>query len=236
MLHSDYKKNIYACGQDNCLLKELEGSREIKMQRTFFHKGECLYMPRVAWSWSKWTHEYRVDLKRERNIDDRVLSRLMLYPHPNLLRLIKYCRCLMKVEYIEGYILELPRGPVFSIQKEKGNAFGKFGLDEFNEIREKVIAALKHLHSIGLAHTDPCPSNVMITRSGEVKLIDLGEIVPITNGEDELDWMILEKKLKYKFTWREKIHQVLITDLLWGSIRYLVRLARGGKDKADYIA
>lgn len=37
-----------------------------------------------------------------------------------------------------------------------------------------VLSALAHLHSLGIAHRDVKPANVMYDWEGEVKLIDLG--------------------------------------------------------------
>ena len=215
------------CGQHDCLTKELQNTEKSRsINKTIHQNDKYLYIPRITISWTKWNHEYRINVKRKRRLDDRVLSALKTHPHPNLMRLFSYCGCLMKVEYIDGELLDFPGRPDFMLKKNMEKLICRIGSDDFNSIRNDVIKALKHLHSIGLAHTDPCPSNVMINKEGKTKLLDLSEIVFITEGEDRFDWMVLDKYFKQKFSWQERIRLWLISYLFFGVIRRFSRMRK----------
>jgi len=52
-------------------------------------------------------------------------------------------------------------------------------------IMGQVARALGHVHSHGLVHRDLKPANLMITRAGQVKLMDFGLAIPITLPDDD---------------------------------------------------
>jgi serine/threonine-protein kinase len=49
------------------------------------------------------------------------------------------------------------------------------------DIIRKVARALEHAHAIGLIHRDVKPKNIMITKSGDVKLADMGLAREVTD-------------------------------------------------------
>lgn len=57
---------------------------------------------------------------------------------------------------------------------EKLKRLGKLEPAEASEIAEKVLAALSVAHEAGLYHKDINPGNILVTESGDVKLVDLG--------------------------------------------------------------
>lgn len=67
------------------------------------------------------------------------------------------------MEYLDGETL-----------REKLEREGKIPLDEALNIMMPVIGALKEVHKEGILHRDISPDNIMITKTGEVKIIDFG--------------------------------------------------------------
>lgn len=47
------------------------------------------------------------------------------------------------------------------------------------QIFEQVAAAMAHMHDKGFVHADMKPNNVVVTASGEAKIIDLGQACPV---------------------------------------------------------
>lgn len=72
-----------------------------------------------------------------------------------------------------------PGGDLFSIiEKEEGldEAAVRFYLAE-------VAAGLNDLHRLGFVHRDVKPENVLIARSGHVRLVDFGVAARVENGK-----------------------------------------------------
>jgi non-specific serine/threonine protein kinase len=51
---------------------------------------------------------------------------------------------------------------------------GRMELEPVVEITRKILCGLKHAHEHGIIHRDIKPSNVILTTSGEVKIVDFG--------------------------------------------------------------
>ncbi|WP_339909106.1 serine/threonine-protein kinase [Symmachiella dynata] len=87
--------------------------------------------------------------------------------HPNIVRALDAGeaegRHYLVMEYIDG--IDLSR---------LSRRCGPLPVAEASELVLQVSLALQHAHEHGLVHRDIKPSNVMLTRDGNVKLLDLG--------------------------------------------------------------
>lgn len=96
-------------------------------------------------------------------------------PHPNI---VSYYGCQIKRDRITGLVLE-----TFPLKHDLGFAAQRpelfKDLVDKNRIMPGLRAAVDHLHSIGLAHNDINPANIMLGEGGEPKLIDFGSCQPI---------------------------------------------------------
>ena len=87
--------------------------------------------------------------------------------HKNLRRVnhleVKSDPAYIVMEYLDGEDLE-----VFRLRK------GRLGSEEVRQLMLQILAGLDCLHSHGIVHLDMKPQNVMVLRSGEIKLADFG--------------------------------------------------------------
>ncbi|EHK24163.1 uncharacterized protein TRIVIDRAFT_221402 [Trichoderma virens Gv29-8] len=132
------------------------------------------YVKRTAWS----TYQ---ELK-----DTALLPKLMLQeaetmeflaqnPHPNI---VGYYGCRLKRGRIVGLVLEtFPLKHDLAVAIQRPDLFK--GLISKDRIMTGLRAAVDHLHSIGLAHNDINPANIMLGEGGEPKLIDFGSCQPV---------------------------------------------------------
>lgn len=119
------------------------------------------------------------------NIEPRDVHKSYLYQHgldvfvneANILHQLRDDRVVVDVLYFfrenhTAYLLmEYVRGMNLA-QYAKQNAH--FSQDELNGIICQVARSLSKLHRLGLLHRDISPDNIMISESGDVKLIDFG--------------------------------------------------------------
>lgn len=100
---------------------------------------------------------------------NREVTALMKLRHPNIVHLYdfkNYRNSLggyLVMEYVDGMTLA-----------ERLRRDGRFHVDEVVRIALEVCSALSAAHSAGIVHKDIKPSNILLTRSGKVKLTDFG--------------------------------------------------------------
>ncbi|KAF2254812.1 serine/threonine-protein kinase-like protein [Trematosphaeria pertusa] len=145
-----------------------------------------------------------------------IMELLMRNPHPYI---IGYRGCMIKRGRIVGLVLD--RHPMTLKQRLKK------GARHFNveSCMKKIISAVHHLHSLGLAHNDLTPMNIMIDESDTPIVIDYGSCQPfgstlITGGT--LGW------IEEDFTTSEQRHD----EIGLGKIR--AWLERREREQQDY--
>lgn len=104
--------------------------------------------------------EYQARFKREAEVCRKL-------NHPNVVNLIDSGRVggvsYIAMEYVDGTTL-----------KEMILESGGLGQERAVRIALQILAALAHAHQRGIIHRDVKPQNVMISRSGQVKIGDFG--------------------------------------------------------------
>lgn len=97
--------------------------------------------------------------------------------HPNIIR---YHGCIVKRGRIVGIVLDRHTE---TLQQRLEGDVENFGTDDGNEIFDKdlcirkIESAAKHIHSLGLAHNDLNPSNIMLKHEEPI-IIDFGSCQP----------------------------------------------------------
>jgi serine/threonine protein kinase len=90
-------------------------------------------------------------------------------PHPNI---VGYHGCLIKRDRIVGFVLD--RYPVTLEERLKYST----EIIDTETCMSKIESAINHLHSLGLAHNDLTPMNIMVDEKDSPFLIDFGSCGP----------------------------------------------------------
>ena len=110
-------------------------------------------------------------------------QKLQRLPHPSIVRVIDCDRdgttVFMTMEYLAGQSLKSCLAKQFSAGAPP---------DEVKRIIEAVSGGLAFAHRNGIVHGDLKPDNVIVTDTGEIKVIDFGisRLVPTTDGSTTL--------------------------------------------------
>ncbi len=128
------------------------------------HEGRVLACKRAR------NPQAREHLIRERDVLTAIT------PHPNIVTMVAADEGDILLDYIDGMTLEtlsrrarLPDVAVVHIACE-------------------VLRGLAHVHASGFAHCDVKPENVIISRNGEVKIVDFGSAQRIGNRAKGERW------------------------------------------------
>ncbi|TQN73492.1 Maternal embryonic leucine zipper kinase [Colletotrichum shisoi] len=106
----------------------------------------------------------------------RVHERILRNPHPNL---DSYLGCVVE----EGRLVRLALkryGESVHDRSQSATPRG-FTFQQRMGCMDQVEAAAAHLHSLGLAHNDISPSNIMFDNTGRAVLIDFDSCAPLGN-------------------------------------------------------
>jgi len=102
----------------------------------------------------------------------QTLELLRQNPHPSIVR---YHGCLTKRDLVVGIVFDRYSETLFQ-RLEQQRHF------DIESCMSSITSAVTHLHSVGLAHNDLNPSNVMVDGDYRAVVIDFGSCQPF--GED----------------------------------------------------
>ncbi|KAJ5605145.1 hypothetical protein N7510_010299 [Penicillium lagena] len=94
-----------------------------------------------------------------------VMTAISKHPHPNIVR---YYGCGVVRGHITGLVMDRHTHDLYRYLKE---AVGKF---EKEPLMAALESAIQHLHTLGWAHNDLTPYNILVHRDGMPVLIDFG--------------------------------------------------------------
>jgi eukaryotic-like serine/threonine-protein kinase len=123
-------------------------------------------------------------VKRESEKDQRFLDQVVYeynvaskLDHPNIRRVhrlirhrkfFKVTEISLIMELVDAQTLDQMPGPP-----------GERTMGDMIRIFEQVALGLHHMHTRGFVHADIKPNNILVSESGQVKIIDLGQACPI---------------------------------------------------------
>lgn len=102
----------------------------------------------------------------------RALQHIYQYPpHPNI---VKYYGCRVQRNFITGLVFDK-----YEHDLDQHIEAGKMVATDKKPFLAALLSAVKYLHSIGMAHNDINPSNIMVNESGMPVLIDFDSCKPL---------------------------------------------------------
>lgn len=129
---------------------------------------------------------------------DKILTRS---PHQNISR---YHGCVVKRGRIMGMVLDRYSSTLFQ-QVEEAKETADINVEAY---MAAISSGVQHLHSLGFAHNDLNPNNVMLDASGgELVIIDFGSCRPfgcelMTGGThgwfDETDEFVIQSTVRHR--------------------------------------
>lgn len=160
--------------------------------------GDSLYFkaPRLCDYRADGDNELAIRLLNEAEVHERILCS----PHPNL---GSYLGCFVE----EGWIVRLVFNKYSKTMSERLQleTQEEFTVQQRIDCMDQIEAAVTHLHSLGLAHNDISPSNIMFDNIGQAILIDFDSCAPLcsslTKGGHTTGWrgpMGSEEGLQFK--------------------------------------
>ena len=130
----------------------------------------------------------------------QVMEVLSRHPHPNIIR---YYGCQVRRRRITGLVLDRYPADLTNYLK---NGLGTIDKEPFMQALE---SAIHHLHSLGWAHNDLNPTNILVNKAGMPILIDLGSSHEIgkklTTSRGTKGWIDEDMK---DYTTSEKRHDI----------------------------
>jgi serine/threonine protein kinase len=99
----------------------------------------------------------------------RVLEQLRGHTHPNIAH---YFGCVVKDGRITQICLKRYQCSLADYAERS------LSQQQRRDIHEGVVAAVKHLHGLGLAHNDVCPHNVCVDDQGRPAIVDFDSCLP----------------------------------------------------------
>lgn len=151
-------------------------------------EDNVLKMSREANDWSE-SHPYGYKIQRQAVIKSGICLKLLRkFPHPNIMQVLDFDDNWVYVEYLDGQVLCNRHRWCPEVDKAR-----RCALDMQNEIKLGGIkSAIRHLHSIGVAHTDITSFNIMVVNRVP-KLIDLVGCMPLCDEYEDLDWWCFQQ-------------------------------------------
>ena len=114
----------------------------------------------------------------------REVQILQSLDHPNI---VKYHETYEDEKYIYLIMEYCDGGELFEAIMNKANELVQFTEEEAKGMMRKLLHAISHCHSNGIAHRDIKPENILFSKkgvSGEIKLIDFGLATTSNKGND----------------------------------------------------
>jgi serine/threonine protein kinase len=157
------------------LAEDTTEGRKVVIKELFLQ--QCIRNPKDGKTVVLTSQKERVRFQKAKERMEKEAQVLKVINHPNVVKAYDSFEengtYYIVLEYIEGESLK------DRIKKE-----GK--LKEARSIFEKILSGLKAIHTIGIAHRDVKPDNILITKEGKVKLIDFGTVTDIDTKSREI--------------------------------------------------